>query len=258
MSRYGSLRCASLALASTALLLVCAASSQAASLFGAYTRGSDLVPDSSAVDGGSGSSSASILESTFQAQAGLGGATYTPVLKAKSVSVNAVVDDDYTSSVAEAYQSFTSSISQTITLDLVLHGVVTNDGTPLSSSYVLADVAVVGGSGYSVSDSYCSGKYAFGVYLCGSTLGSSNLYIPNGDVTLLDSISFDVSAGEQFGVYGILRANSRDGTSNAFDTLEMSFEDDTFITAAVPEPSTALLCGGGLLVLGLRGRLRRR
>jgi hypothetical protein len=59
-------------------------------------------------------------------------------------------------------------------------------------------------------------------------------------------------------VYGILRANSRDGSADAFNTLEMSFEDDTFIEAAIPEPSTGLLFFGGLIVLGLRRRSVRK
>jgi hypothetical protein len=249
-------------------LLVCAAllclgpaTARAVPLFGTHARGSDLDLTGTLTDGGPGSSSASVLGPTFQTQAGLGGSTFTPVLRAESVSTNAQNTDDFTISEAEAYQTFTSSIAQTITLDLTLHGVVTQEGTLLSNSYVLADIRVIGGSGFGLSDTYCSGQYAFGVYLCGSTLGSSNLYIPDGDLTLLDSISFDVAAGEQFGIYGILRANSRDGSSDAFDTLQMSFEDDTYIeAAAVPEPSTAFLCGAGLIAVGLTARhgTRRR
>jgi hypothetical protein len=243
----------------TALLLSIPASSQAVPDYGTLVSGFDLEPPNDAGDGGPGTTSASISEATFQTEASLGGATYTPLLNAASVSVNALVDDDFTTSVAQAYQTFTSSVSQTITLDISLHGVVTNDGTPLSASYVLADIKLIGGPGYYVSDTYCSsGQYTFsGVYLCGGNLGSSNLYIPDGDVTLLDSITFDIGAGEKFGVYGILRANSRDGSSDAFDTLQMSFEDDTFIEAAgiIPEPSTLLLCSGGLLLLGLWRRV---
>jgi len=246
-------------LAWTALLLICSADAHAVPTFGTFTRGHDLEPPSEAEDGGPGSATASILGPTYQTEAGLGGPTYTPILKASSVSVNADGDDDFTASVAEAYQTFTSSITQTITLDLSLHGIVTNAGTALSSSYVLGDIKVIGGSGFSLSDTYCSGQYAFGIYLCGSNLGSSNLYIPDGDVTLLDSISFDVSAGEQFAVYGILRANSRDGSADAFNTLQMNFEDDTFIEAVaipVPEPATIWLVLSGLL--GVFGVVRRR
>ncbi len=242
-------------LAATALLLICSSSAHAAPLFGAFTRGSDLDPPSGMENGGPGSTSASILDTTYEAQAGLGGPTFTPVLKAKSVSVNAQSDDDFTQSEAEAYQVFTSSIGQTITLDIVLDGAVTNDGTPLSRSFVLADVFVIGGPDFFVSDSFCfRGERAFGVYLCGDTLGRSNQFIDGGDVTLREPLTFDVGAGEQFAVYGTLRANSRDGTSNAFDTLQMTFSDDSNLTPAIPEPSTLLLCGGGLVALALRRR----
>jgi hypothetical protein len=243
------------ALVWTALLAIAASDASAVPMYGAITRGVDLDPYSSQQDGGPGSASAYVLGPTYETQAGLGGPTFTPVLQASSVSADAESSDDYTTSTAQAYQTFTSAIAQTITLDLSLHGIVTNVGTPLSASYVLADVKVIGGSGFGLSDTYCGGQYAFGVYLCGSNLGSSNLYIPDGEMTLLDSISFDVLAGEQFAVYAILRANSRDGSSDAFDTLGMSFEDDTYITP-VPEPATVSLLLFGLL--GLRLRSRRR
>lgn len=241
----------------TALLTLAAGSARAVPLYGAHARGIDLEPYSADEDGGPGSASASTLGTTFQGEAGLGGPTYTPVLRSKSTSTGATNSDDYTISEVEAYETFTSSIDQTLTLDVTLHGVVSQEGTSLSSSYVLADVRVIGGSSFSTSDTYCAGQYAFGVYLCGSTLGSSNLYIPDGDLTLPDSITFDVAAGERFAVYAILRANSRDGSANAFDTLEMSFEDDTSIeAAAIPEPSASLLGAVGLTAFGLRRRRR--
>jgi hypothetical protein len=243
----------------TALLSIVAGGADAVPLYGAHARGIDLEPYDADESGGPGSASASTLGTTFQGQADLGGPTYTPVLRSKSLSTGATNSDDYTISEVEAYETFTSSIAQTITLDVTLHGVVSQEGTSLSSSYVLADVRVIGGSGFHTSDTYCAGQYAFGVYLCGSMLGSSNLYIPDGDLTLPDSITFDVAAGEMFAVYGILRANSRDGSANAFDTLEMSFEDDTYLeAAAIPEPSTALLWGVALAALGLCRRPERR
>ena len=122
------------------------------------------------------------------------------------------------------------------------------------TSLVLADIRVIGGNGFSLSDTFCGGQFAFGTYLCGSNLGSSKLFIPYGDITLLDSISFDVSAGKRFAMYGILRANSRDGSADAFNTLQMNFEDDTFIRA-VPEPATICLVLTGLL--GISGVVRR-
>ena len=196
-------------LAFLVVLFTWCSSAHAVSTFGAMASGSDLVPAASASDGGAGSAAALVTGPTFNAEAGLGGPTFTPLLKADSVSTGAVNDDDFTSAVAQAYQAYTSTADQTITLNISLHGIVTNLGTPLSNSFVLADVFVYGGSGFSVADTFCSpGRFTFdSVYLCGSRLGRSNLFINNGDVTLLDTLTFSVLQGEQFGIYGILRAS---------------------------------------------------
>ena len=240
-----------LAISSLALLSI--TNAYAVSTFGAYTYGSDLDPSIRAEDGGAGFSSAAVNELTFGSSATIGGATYTPILKAWSESHNAPVDDDITQSKASAYQVYTSSISQTITLDLSLHGIESLDGTPLSLSQIAANIEVRGGSFFYVSDSYCwNNTYAFGSYLCGDKLGFKQLTISGGEETVLGSLSFDVTAGEQFSVFGHLYADSRDGSADAFHTFQTSFTDDTYIKAvvsAVPVPAAAWLFGSGLIAL---------
>lgn len=209
--------------------------------------GSDL--NSGINDGGSGISYAYVSGATFQAEASLSGASYTPLLRAESVSTNPENADDRTSAYAAGFQVFTSSISQSITLDLSLHGIVSN--TSEGSSYVLGDVKVVGGSNFFTQDTYCTnGTYAFGTYLCGSNLGSANMPIRDGDITLADSITFNVTAGESFAVYGVLRASSYFGSADAYHTLSMSFENDTYLSAAsasaVPVPAAVWLFLSGL------------
>lgn len=252
-------------LSAVALFALINVDAQAIALFGTYASGNDLILGGSE-DGGVGSSSASVTGPTYAADVALSGSSYTPVLRAQSVSTNPVYDDDRTDAHVEAYQTFTSSVAQTITLNLSLHGVVTPDtgGNP----YVLGDVSILGGAGYMVSSSYCSnGVYAFpngivgfGAYICGSNLGSSNLYIGDGDTTVNDTITFNVAAGESFGVYSRLIANSYAGSADAFNTFTMSFDDDTYLTAAsvsaVPVPAAAWLFASGLL--GMIGVARRR
>ena len=252
-------------LACIILLLVYSQAAHAVSTFGVMASGSDLDPESSDQDGGAGSSSASVNGPTYRSEASLNStSTYLPTLKAESQSSGALGDDDFTQSTAQAYQSFTSSITQTIQLNISLDAMVTSLNTDLSNPFVLADIWVYGGSDFSVSGSFCSpGKFTFdSVYLCGDRLGWSNLFIDETtSQSMLDALIFDVAAGQNFGIYGILRANSRDGTADAFNTLSLNFEDDEFIRAVatpslVPLPATAWLFATGMF--GLIGFMRKK
>lgn len=216
------------------LITCCTAGLAAAQEFGAKASGSEL-RSGIVEDGGPGISSASISEATFTADASfLAGSTYLPELKAFSTNTAPENDDDITRGEAEAYQTFTSSVAQTIDLNVSLHGIVVDGG--LTVSGVLADVFVYGGSSFEVLESpICPdgrlGKFMFdGVYFCGDRLGRANLFIPVGDVTLGQILSFSVAAGGTFGVYGTLQAISSDGSADATQTLSLNFADDEFIS----------------------------
>ena len=230
-----------------AVLACYSTETHAVPLRGAKTTGSDLDPSSGFLqDGGPGSSFAAVSFSTFRAEASFSAqSTFLPVLRAESNGVGALFDDDRTNTEAEAYQVFNSSIPQTIRLDIVLDSVVTNG--PNGTSSVLANVYVIGGAGFGVSDSFCSpGEFMFdGTYMCGSDIAQSernpflnysNLFNGGSDPTLTDALTFSVGAGETFGVFAQLSAGSFRGTADAFNTLSLEFEDDTGITP-VPEPA---------------------
>jgi len=257
-------------------------SAQAVSTFGTLARGNDLQPvDVSLVDGGEGSSSASVSFTTFDVESFFDPAsTYLPTLKARSTGLDSLFDDDRTNTSAEAYQVFTSSIAQTITLDIQLDSVVTNlpasGSLPEGTSGVLSNIYVIGGPDFGIQQGFCSGgEFTFdGVYLCGDRIANStakpglrysNLFNGGSNPTLLDSLIFDVQAGDSFGIYAELSAGSFRGTADAFNTLTMGFIDDEFIDvvevpgtpAVVPLPAGAWLFLTGVLgILGFRRKAR--
>lgn len=228
---------------SAVLILTVATAHAAVPDFGAKATGSELI-SGIVQDGGPGSSSASISQANFNADASfVATSTYLPELRAFSRNTTASNDDDITSSEAEAYQVFSSSVAQTIDLNVSLHGIVV-DGS-IDTSGVLANVFVYGGTSFEATDtSICPdgrlGQFIFdGVYFCGTRLGRANLFIPVGDVTLSQVLTFDVAAGETFGVYGTLLAISSDGSADATQTLSLSFADDEFITpVTIPDTGT--------------------
>jgi hypothetical protein len=91
----------------------------------------------------------------------------------------------------------------------------------------------------------------------------------NGQLDLMPGISwtsqnfrdllFSIAPGEFIGVYGILRANAVDGSSDGFNTLSMAFDgisQANLQAASIPVPAAARLFGSGLL--GLISIARRK
>ena len=220
-------------LIAVAVLASCVTETSAAPLQGAKASGSDLEPTSAFLDdGGPGSRSASVRFTTFRAEASFDAqSTFLPILRAESTGQDATFDDDRTQAEAQAYQVFTSSLTQTIRLDINLDSVVTSG--PNGTSGVLSNVYVIGGSDFEVSDTFCSpGEFTFdGVYLCGSLIAQSelkpglrwsNLFNGGDDPSLTDALTFDVSAGESFGIYAELSAGSFQGTGRRIQHLGAS------------------------------------
>lgn len=257
----------------SSLLITYFTNAHAVSTFGTKATGSDLEPVSVFLsDGGGGAASASVSFTTFQVQAGFDPlSTYLPILRAKSDGIGATFDDDRTHAEAEAYQAFTSTITQTIDLDIVLDSVVTNvlDGT----SGVLSDIYVFGGPDFEVRDGFCSGGRSMfdSIYLCGAQIATSsrnglrwsNLFNDGSSPSLTDTLSFTVNAGESFGIYADLSAGSFMGTADAFNTLTLDFttvdpNGDLSAIApltSIPLPAAVWLFGSGLV--GLFGFARK-
>lgn len=263
----------------TGLLTTCYSNVHAISTFGTQVRGNDLETGKSDEVGGVGDIFATVNNlPEYRAEAGLGGATFTPVLKAEAFNPNSLGPDDRTSSTAEAYQTFrnTSGSQLDVMLDITLDADFTSTG-PDADSFVLADVWVYGGSAYEVTDSSICPGGGLGrammlgdAYLCGQRLERANMFAETdplqatSSATLMDTLLFSVAPGEFFGVYGILRANAIDGSADAFNTLSMAFDDITAQNleadgipqpSAIPVPAAVWLFGTALL--GMAGFSRK-
>lgn len=262
----------------SSILLFSLTNAHAVSTFGTFTRGGDLEPVSSfQEDGGEGASSASVSFSTYRAEAMFDPlSTYLPILRAESTGIDATFDDDRTNAEAEAYQAFTSAITQTIFLDIALDSAVTNG--PNGTSGVLSNVYVIGGPGFSVNDGFCSpGQFTFdGIYLCGTriaqstsrSLNFSNLFNDGSSPNLSETLEFTVLAGESFGIYAELSAGSFQGTADAFNTLSLGFDPvlsgsladinpiEIPTMSVVPLPAGVWLFGTALI--GLIGFTKRK
>lgn len=251
----------------SASLLAMLATPAFAATFGTQVAVSALEPV--ALDGGDGAISASASGSgdfySYMVDADYSGPTYLPVMHSLSTS-SGTIDDQTTFAKATAYQSFVSSASQTITLDINLDALVSSSGDSASEQFTRAwaFISVWGGSTFQVSNN-CSGQRLFdGLSICGTQYGFSSLEIHDADniSTLSDNLSFNVGNGETFGIYAFLTADSLDGSTDAYNTLTMSFTDDTNISVvnvptAVPVPAAIWLFGSGLLgLVGMAGRTK--
>jgi hypothetical protein len=250
--------------------------------YGAYTDGGLWGGDAS--DGGFGTTSAYVggtstqldsgapagsFSGTYQAQATFDGTSYLPVLRAKSSMTAANAADPYYSGEAYALQTFTyTGASTTLTLNLSMHGVVTDDPTQVSNPYIRGKAYVFGGTLDVVplsTGNYCNNgifSQGFQSYICGSDLGSTSatngLWISAGDQTVTDSISFNVNNGDTFMIYNSLTALSFAGSADAWNTFTMSVDGvgTGSLRAASPSVSTVPLpMASWLFISGLLGML---
>jgi len=193
-----------------------------------------------------------------QASANLSGPTLLPVLGAEGFSgPNSLAGS---SAVGMRGYTYSGATATTISLDIALDG--ERGGTVFSNdAWVESNVAVILGDVNAFVTDYPTFIFEVVPLTPGlSELGTSNLSLDlnAGPQTKADSINFTLNPGDEFFVWaGIEAGGVRDGFGDAFNTLSMSYSDDTGITAsAVPIPAAVWLFSSGML--GLVGIARRK
>ena len=211
--------------------------------------------------GGEFASSASAVSTVFgtsMAQANYNGSeTFLPELRAISSSTGGRGG----SATAFGVQGYTynGTETETIRIDLALDANVLDSGS-FGEERVSASLGVLGFSGtdgYFERPEYFSDFSTWFFENPSEMLGNAGLSIttPNGSES--GFIQFNVGPGDSFFVGASLRASSRTGIADGFNTFTSSFSDPAVasqltvanpVAAAVPEPSafvvlTALICG---------------
>lgn len=221
--------------------------------------GGDFQYDS---DGAEFSNTAFAEESSYalgRAQSSLTGSTYLPDLKVLASS------DLNKGGFATAFgvQGFTYSgtSAATITLDLDLHGSITDNPSGYTYNVLSASVAVLIGSSLDWYPDFGTLVYE----VAGGTTvraGVESLFLGNPGINQSTSnfITFDIDPGDDFYVVAEMNASGQNGIADAWNTLTLNFDDDTGLAAAsvsnVPLPAAVWLFGSGLL--GLVGMAKRK
>jgi hypothetical protein len=212
-------------------------------------------------DGGEFSSTAFTSLSNFggtgQASADLSGPTLLPVLGAEGFSGSN--SRTGSSAVGMLGYTYTGAAATSIFLDIALEGERGGTTNP-SDAWVRSNVAVILGDVNDFVTHYPTFIFEVVPGTPGlSVLAESNLSLDLGvgPQTKTDSIGFTLNPGDEFFVWaGIEAGGIRDGFGDAFNTLSMSYSDDTGISpSVVPVPAAFWLFGSGLV--GLVGIARR-
>jgi hypothetical protein len=187
-----------------------------------------------------------------QARANLSGPNLLPVLGAEGFSG----PDSRTASNAVGMLGYTyaGAAATTISLDIVLDGERGGTTDP-SDAWVRSDVAVILGDVNDFTTDFATFIFEVVPGTPGLVeLGQNNLSLDlgAGQQAKNGSINFILNPGDEFFVWAGLDAGGiRNGFGDAFNTLSMSFSDDTGITTSVvPIPAAVWLFGSALLGLG--------
>jgi len=273
---------------SVGLILACAllwAPVAQATIIGARTTGGLFGADT---DGGIGSNYAYVSGNqitnpepalgsanySYQAEATFNVGALTPVLRAEAYSDDLKpLSDPFINGDAFGLQTYQniSGTTQTYTLDLSLDGDILR--AP-GSSYIDAEVNIYSGIDIVADFRDCGGNReflrGFSSWICGTTIDTGFLtsieFASDGVHSLVDTVSFNIAAGDTFTIYAELRALTFGGFADAFSTLKMEFDDISNLAAlgpmgpmaSVPEPATLWALMSGFVGLAIARRRRAR
>lgn len=166
---------------------------------------------------------------------------------------------------AFSVQNYTNTglSTKTIDLNINLHGSVASN-TGDADNRLSANIAILGGTALEWYPRFGTLLSEVAAHL--PRIDLANLSISDGlDVNEFTTISFDIAAGESFYIVSEIRATSKNGYADAWNTLSMSFQNGSNLQAAiqttsptnptsVPEPETLFLFALGLTGVALRSR----
>lgn len=213
------------------------------------------------ISGGEFITSAYSLETSYasgESQASLSGSTYLPTLRVRADA--SAGKGGFANAFGVQGFTYSGASSTTLTLNFNLHGSVGDGVSGYVYNTLRTDVAVVYGSSLEWYPHFATLIYEIIPGNNMDLVDAQSLFISNGtDVNTSSSITFDLDPGTDFFVIASMEAASKNGFADAWNTLTMSFDNDTGLAAAsvssVPIPAAVWLLGSGLL--GLLGIARR-
>jgi len=216
---------------------------------------------SRSVNGGENTSETYSEENSFgesRAYASFIEGSYLPLLRVETSAE--LRKGSFANAFAAQNYTYTGSGTKTIEIDINLHGSVENNTGGYVRNQLRADFAIVTGTDLEWYPDFATLIYELAV---DNVVYNNSLFISSGiDVNVSDTFSFDISENESFYVISSMGAASKNGYADAWNTLSMTFDDNSNLqaaiqgsnVAAIPEPQTFALFSLAIALMGLRLR----